>query len=109
MTEREFLEHNVFQGIKNMNTGYDNDTIWHFSSQDFETVLARSEEFDIKILGIECWEKEEEKHTKFYEDYKELDRWHRQAYRELVETHSPCIFTATFDIPPIYLQDHMKD
>lgn len=108
MTEQEFLELNIFGELKNLNTGYDTDGIWHFSAEDFEKVMDKAEEFDIRILGIECWEKEEEKFTKYYEDYKK-PKWYRQAYEEFNKEHSPCIYTATFDIPPIYLQEFSKN
>jgi hypothetical protein len=109
MTEREFLEVKIFYDVENLNTGFDNDSIWHFCVDDFKKVMARSEELNIKILGMECWEKEEEKLTKFYEDYEEPAQWHRAAFQELVENHAPCIFTATFDIPIEFLQEGVKD
>lgn len=108
MTEQEFLELNIFGELKNLNTGYDANGIWHFSADDFKKVMDRAEEFDIKILGIECWEKEEEKYTKYYEDYKK-PKWYRQAYDEFNKDHAPCVYTATFDIPPIYLQEFSKN
>lgn len=108
MTETEFLELNIFYDLKNQNTGYDANDIWHFSSKDFEIVMDRADELDVRILGIECWEKEEEKFTKFREDYNDENGWYRKAYKELSEEYSPCIYTATFDIPSEYLQVHPK-
>lgn len=105
MTEREFLELNVFYDLKNMNEGYDHDSIWHFNADDFKKVMERAENLNLKMLGIECWEKAEEKFTKYYEDYN-IDNWHRQAFEELVTNHSPCIYTATFDVPAYFLREY---
>ena len=108
MTEKEFLELNVFYGLKNVNHGYDSETIWHFSADDFKIVMDRSEELDLNILGIECWEKEEEKFTKYYEDYK-IPKWHRRAFDEMTTNHAPCIYTSTFDVPAYFLREFTKD
>lgn len=108
MTENEFLEHNIFNGLTNLNTGHDSETMWHFSVEDFREVMSRADEYKVRILGIECWEKEDVKHTLFYEDYDTSD-WHLSAYQELLDKHAPCIFTATFEVPAIYLKDHLKD
>lgn len=108
MTEQEFLELNIFDGIPNQNGGHDNDTMWHFSADDFKKVMERAEEYNVKILGIECWEKEDVKYTKFHEDYDRKD-WHRNAYEQLMHDHSPCVFAATFEVPYIYLKEHTKD
>ncbi len=107
MTEQEFLHMNIFYGLKDMNGGCDAEGMCHFSAKDFKTVMQRAEEHNVRILGIECWEKEEEKHTAYYEDYKS-DLWHREAYNMLLKDHSPCIFTASFDVPDIYLQNFDK-
>lgn len=108
MTEKEFLENNIFQGLKNRNNGEDAHTIWHFSADDFLTIMDRAEELELEILGIECWEEGSEKVTKYHEDY-DSHYWHRHAYEELVGKFSPCVFTATFDVPAYYLQNFIKD
>lgn len=108
MTEREFLELNVFYDLKNLNIGYDDDSIWHFNADDFQIVMDRAEDLNLNILGIECWENEQEKFTKYYENYS-ISKWYRKAFQELVDHHSPCIYTATFDIPPYFLQEHIRD
>lgn len=108
MTEKEFLELNVFYDLDNVNEGYDDDSIWHFCADDFKIVMERAESLNLRMLGIECWEKEEEKFTKYYEDYN-VDNWHRKAFDELVEGHSPCIYTATFDVPAYFLREHIRD
>src|SRR5690606_20643039 len=105
---QEFLELNVFYDLRNLNTGYDSDMLWHFSADDFRTVMDRAEGLGMQVLGIECWEKEEEKFTKYFEDYR-VDKWHRQAYDELLNQHSPCVFTATFDVPAYLLREYPRD
>lgn len=108
MTEKEFLELNVFHGLKNVNDGYDHDSIWHFHVDDFKVVMERAEGLNLKILGIECWERAEEKFTKYYEDYA-IDKWHRKAFEELAEQYSPCIYTATFDVPEYFLREYGRN
>jgi hypothetical protein len=50
--QQEFLEAQVFAGLKNLNTGFDSPTIWYFTKEDFEIVLNRVENFGIGIFGI---------------------------------------------------------
>lgn len=107
MTEQEFLEMNIFYGLKDVNGGCDADSMCHFSAEDFKTIMDRAEDLNVRILGIECWEHEEEKYTAYYEDYK-MKGWHRNAYENLMKDHSPCIFTATFEVPEAYLQNFDK-
>ena len=100
MTEQKFLEDFIFNGLKNLNEGVDASTIYHFSEEDFETVLERIEEYDIEIFGIECWTKNKIRTVKYEEDYSAVKHWHRIAYKELRRQRIPCTFSATYDIPP---------
>lgn len=53
--KKHYLEANVFDGLKNLNNGFDASSIYYFSEADFEIVLERAKELCIWILGIEPW------------------------------------------------------
>jgi len=87
-----------------MNNGVDSPVIWHFSHEDFETVMDRAEQYSINILGIECWSQKRIKRVKYIEEYPEVANWHRKAVAELRRgSPHPCIYAATFEIPPSLL------
>jgi hypothetical protein len=55
MEQLEFLEKNVFQGLKKLTDGFEQEAVPFFSESDFEIVLERAEYFGIAIYGIEPW------------------------------------------------------
>lgn len=99
MTEEQFLEEYIFAGLTNRNTGFDAATIKHFSEEDFETIMNRIENYNLTILGIECWTKQRIRTVKFIEDYKDHSLWHRTAFVEMRSKHRGCIFSGTYEVP----------
>jgi len=55
LKEFEYLKTNVFNGLENLNYGFDSESIYYFSESDFEIVLDRFEKSGIAIFGIEPW------------------------------------------------------
>ncbi len=55
LMESKYLENNIYNGLKNLNNGFDAKSIYYFSESDFEIVLNRIEENGIAIFGIEPW------------------------------------------------------
>jgi len=51
----EYLDCNVFVGLKNLNDGFDAGSIKYFSAEEFETVLRRVEGLEVEIVGLEPW------------------------------------------------------
>ncbi len=104
LTEQQFLELNIFKDIPNLNKGCDAKPLWHFSADDFNTVIGRVEEFKIRILGIECWKDDKLVKTNYCEDYEDTI-WHRAAYADLRLLFYPCDFVATYEVPPAFLRE----
>lgn len=104
MSELEFLEYNVFDNLRNYNTGYDALSMYHLKPEDFKIAMTRAERLYINILGIECWCSEKEVCAEYLEDYYMNPNWHRQAFNKIINSYSPCLLTATFDIPESYLK-----
>ncbi len=67
--KRDYLKANVFYNLKNMNDGFDAESIYYFSQSDFEIVLNRIEKLGIGISGIEPWLNREFYDVKVVEDY----------------------------------------
>lgn len=104
MREEDFLVQFIFCGLKNMNNGIDSDSIWHFSIEDFETVMDRIEQHNILMLGIECWSHKKIRTVKYADSYEYVDKWHRKAVAELHRSNAfPCTFAATYEIPDVLL------
>ena len=55
MEQTAFLEKKVFTDLKNLNDGFDKESMQHFSETDFEIVLQRVEHFGIGVYKIEAW------------------------------------------------------
>ncbi|CAD0009726.1 hypothetical protein [Flavobacterium chungangense] len=84
----EFLKVNVFNGLKNLNQGFDAEEIYYFSESDFEIVLDRVEKIGIGILGIEPWLNEKFYNVKSFDDYSndcKDPKWYRKAFTEFKE------------------------
>jgi hypothetical protein len=47
-----YCDKHVFYGLKNLNDGFDNQTIRYFSEKDFEIVLERVKSLGLGIYGI---------------------------------------------------------
>src|ERR1035437_1303667 len=60
--DSQYLEKHIFEGLKNLNTGFDAPGIRYFSEYDFEILLNRVQEKGIVAMGIEPW-----KDGKFYD------------------------------------------
>lgn len=93
----EYLKANVFFGLKNLNDGFDVESIYYFSESDFEIVLDRVENLGIGILGIEPWLNEEFYGVKSFEDYCTDDKdpkWYRKAFAEFKEDREKKLFYA---------------
>ena len=52
--EKKFLNENVFNGLTDLNDGFDSPGIRYFSEVDFEKILERCEKYGLTIFGIEA-------------------------------------------------------
>ena len=100
--EFEYLKANVFKGLKNLNDGFDSESIYYFSESDFETVLDRVEKNGIAIFGIEPWLNGEFYDVLSFEDYKTAANdplWYRNAFTEFKNREKNLIYSASYQVP----------
>ena len=99
----EYLKANIFIGLKNMNDGFDNESIYYFTESDFEIVLDRVEKLGIGIMGIEPWLNGEFYDVKVAEDYGGIPsdpKWYRSAYTEFKEIkEKSLLYSASYKLP----------
>ncbi len=101
MEQAEFLEKNVFTNLKNLNEGFDKETILHFSEADFETVLERIEHFGIGIYGIEPWLDGKYYATATNEEFRKKatdSRWYKKAFLTFRTRQPGLSYSATFKV-----------
>ena len=97
------MQANLFQGLENLNTGFDVETIFYFSETDFQTVLDRAEKLGIKIFGIEPWLEGEFYDVAVIEDgYKS---WPQDAFDQFKKTGLKLKYAASYDIPEHILNE----
>ncbi|CAA9196877.1 hypothetical protein ACHRVW_02855 [Flavobacterium collinsii] len=99
MDKHSFLIKNVFIGLENLNNGFDSESIYYFSENDFEIVLDRVEKLGVEILGIEPW-----KNGAFYdvitnEDFNSDLKWYRKAFIKFKESGENLQYAASYKIP----------
>ncbi|GHC57671.1 hypothetical protein [Ulvibacter litoralis] len=103
MTKEEYLNKHIYQGLKNLNTGFDAPSIYYFSENDFQVILKRVEEKGIGLTGIEPWQNGEYFDVKCFEDYDKLStnsRWYWKAFEEFCKLNIRDLqFAASFYIP----------
>ena len=100
--EFEYLEANVFMGLKNLNDGFDSESIYYFSESDFETVLDRVEKNGISIFGIEPWLNGDFYEVSSFEDYKTHANdplWYRKAFTEFKNRGKNLMYSASYQVP----------
>ncbi|AYN05591.1 hypothetical protein [Flavobacterium sp. 140616W15] len=99
MDKLDYLIEHVFVGLENLNDGFDSESIYYFSEDDFEIVLDRIEKLGIEILGIEPW-----KNGEFYDvlnpDNFNFDlEWYRKAFIKFKESGENLQYAASYKIP----------
>lgn len=99
MDKVSFLIKNVFIGLENLNDGFDSESIYYFSENDFEIVLDRVEKFGIEILGIEPWKNGEFYDVMVSEDFKSDSKWYRKAFLKFKESTETLQYSASYKIP----------
>ncbi len=100
--EFEYLKTNVFNGLENLNDGFDSESIYYFSESDFETVLDRVERNGIAIFGIEPWLNGNFYDVLSFEDYKTSandPKWYEKAFAEFKSRGKNLIYSASYQVP----------
>ena len=97
----EYLKANVFFGLKNMNDGFDSESIYYFLESDFEIVINRVEKLGIGIMGIEPWLNGEFYDVKIDENYGAVpteSKWYRKAFDEFKKDNQNLLYAASYKI-----------
>ncbi|MHA7941719.1 hypothetical protein ACJOV8_001395 [Formosa sp. 3Alg 14/1] len=104
---QKFLETHIYNGLKNLNTGFDAEYIYYFSEADFEIILDRVEENNISIFGIEPWLDSAYYDVTTYEDYNTAandPKWYRKAFTEFKSREKNLIYAASYRVPKSVLK-----
>lgn len=102
--KQDFLNKYIFQGLTDLNDGFDIKAICYFSEADFKIVLERVEKMKIGIYGIEPWLNGAFYDAEGYEAYTHDptdSNWYRQAFEEFVSKKENLCYSATYYIPQI--------
>ena len=102
MKELEYLKTNVFNGLENLNDGFDSESIYYFSESDFEIVLDRVEKNGIGIYGIEPWVDGGFYGVLVVEDFNTVPtdpNWYRKAFAEFKESGKKLMYSASYEVP----------
>ena len=97
-----FLKSYIYIGLKNLNDGFDYESINYFSESDFEIVLNRVEKYGIGIYGIEPCLNGDFYGVRVHEqdDAKPNDpSWYREAFSEFKKSGNNLQYSATYEIP----------
>ena len=99
-----YLDVNVFFGLKNLNDGFDYPSNQYFSNSDFYVIMQRCENLGIGIWGMESWLKQQKKinDIRYYESFKTFafnPRWYFEAYQQLAASNNELMFLATYYLP----------
>lgn len=100
--EFQYLKTHVFNGLENLNDGFDSKSIYYFSEADFEIVLDRIQKKNIAIFGIEPWLNREFYDVLSYEDYKTVANdpvWYRKAFIEFKNRSKNLMYSASYQVP----------
>jgi len=102
LKEFEYLKTNVFNGLENLNDGFDSESVYYLSESDFEIVFDRVEKNEITIFGIEPWLNEDFYDVLSFEDYKTVandSKWYRKAFTEFKSRGKNLMYSASYQVP----------
>ena len=102
LKEFEYLKTNVFNGLENLNDGFDSESIYYFSESDFEIVLDRVKKNGIAIFGIKPWLNGDFYDVLSFEDYKTVandSKWYRKAFSEFKSRKKNLMYSASYQVP----------
>jgi hypothetical protein len=108
--EKQYLEKNIFVGLKNLNTGFDSPAIYYFSEIDFQIVLERVQYNGLGIYGIEPWQDGEFFDVANYEvsgkNYMDPE-WYFNAFQNFKSTGEKLQYAATYYVPTKLLKSNL--
>lgn len=101
MKQTEFLEKHIFNDLKNLNDGFDDETIHYFSESDFETVLERVAYFGIGLYSITPRLEGEPFEVATHNDFKKKAtdaRWYNKCFSDFKKRQSGLSYAATYKV-----------
>ncbi|BCX46772.1 hypothetical protein HAHE_06800 [Haloferula helveola] len=111
MNKDEYLEKFVFNGLTNLNHGFDAEGTKYFSGSEFRSVLCRVEKLGIGIYGIEPWKNGDLYDVRVCEDY-ELNpsnpQWYWKAFEAFTKEDRGLLYAATFHVPERLLNEQAQ-
>jgi len=99
LKKHEYLLKNVYNGLTNLNSGFDSPYIFYFDELDFEIVLKRVEEHNITISGIEPWKDDEYFDVKVMEDFDNDVFWYRNVFEKYKALNEKLQYSASYLLP----------
>ncbi|WP_105072071.1 hypothetical protein [Nonlabens arenilitoris] len=102
LKKEEFLKSKIFFGLKNLNDGFDSESIYYFTESDFEIVLNRVKKNGIGIYGIEPWLNGDFYNVRVHEQLNAEPndpKWYREAFSEFKKRGKNLQYSATYEIP----------
>ncbi len=102
----EYLNKYIFNGLNNLNDGFDSPTISYFSESDFEVVLDKVKEKGIGVYGIEVWLENQYYDIDTFENYHSFPQstWYYKAFEKFKKTGLHLQYSASFYIPYNYFE-----
>ena len=100
--KEEFLRSKIFFELKNLNDGFDSESIYYFSESDFDIVLNRVEKNGIGIYGIEPWLNGDFYAVKVHEQLNAEPNnpsWYREAFSEFKKSGKNLQYSASYQVP----------
>jgi len=101
MEKEEFLTQNIFDGVKNMNDGFDDEEKLYFSASDFEIILQKIEHFGIGIYTIETRLEKEAFEKENHEQYRKKStdpKWYNKAFSKLKRNQEGLLYSANYRV-----------
>ena len=111
MEKTEFLEKNIFTGLKNINDGFDPDPVHYFSEADFEKVLERIAHFGIGIYEIKPWFDGKLFDAAGHEDLRKKAtdaKWYNKAFRTFKARQEGLAYAATYKVSKKLLERNQE-
>lgn len=106
MTKNEFLHQYIFHGLRDLNSGFDAESIAYFSEEEFAIVLDRIEQHGCGIYGIEPFLDQEYFDTEVVETNggNPCDpAWYRGAFESFRNFRSGLEYSASYYVPDALL------
>lgn len=113
MEKNEFLKQHLFADLTNLNNKSEAENDFHFSEEDFGTIIERAEHLGIGIYTIETTLDGKKYAATGHEDLKKKatdHRWYKKAFLTYKTGQPGLIYAGTYKISPKLLaKDIFRD